>query len=130
MIEFINASCTITLNHNQSTTAHNKSSAEPLTAEDSLHSRSYSTTDLNSSNFALYSLGADPTENTVSQQFVGVFTAPLPRNGRLIFPRYVSARTCLATRCLVTGMVRTTEKTLLAVHHCYVCVFRSAFLIS
>jgi predicted phosphatase len=32
-------------------------------------------------NSALYSLGADPIQN-VSQQFVGVFTAPLPRIGR------------------------------------------------
>jgi hypothetical protein len=30
----------------------------------------------------LKQLCTDPTENTVSQQFVGVFTAPLPRNGR------------------------------------------------
>jgi hypothetical protein len=40
-------------------------------------------------NSALYSLGADPSENTVSQQFVWVFTAPLPRNGWLLLSRIV-----------------------------------------
>jgi hypothetical protein len=111
MIGVINTSFTIILNHNQFTTAHNKSSAEPLTAEDSLHYRSRSTTFLNSLptwNSALYSLGADPTENTVNQQFVGVFTAPLPRNRRPIVPRHASAGTCLATSCLAMGMARTT----------------------
>jgi hypothetical protein len=42
MIGFINTYFTITLNHNQFTTAHSKSSTEPLTAEDSLHSHSRS----------------------------------------------------------------------------------------
>jgi hypothetical protein len=35
----------------------------------------------------LYSLGEDPTENTAFNSsiiFVGVFTYPLPRNGRLL----------------------------------------------
>jgi hypothetical protein len=40
MIWLINTSFKITLNHNKFATAHNKSSAEPLSAEDSLHSRS------------------------------------------------------------------------------------------
>jgi hypothetical protein len=47
-IGFINTSLTITFNHNQFITAHNKSSAKPLTAEDLLHSHSCSTTLLNS----------------------------------------------------------------------------------
>jgi hypothetical protein len=91
MIGFINTSLTISLNHNQFTTAHNKSSAEPLTAEDSLHSHSRSTTILSSLltwNSALHSLGADPKENTVSQKFVGVFTALLPRYEGTIVPRH------------------------------------------
>jgi hypothetical protein len=110
MIGFTNTYFTITLLHNQFTTAHTKSSAELLTAEDSLHSRCRSTTLLNSAHlqFRLYSLGADPTENTVCEQIIGVFTAPLPRNGRPIVPRYASAGTCLATRCLAMGMAQTT----------------------
>jgi hypothetical protein len=40
---------------------------------------------------ALYSLWADPMENTVSQQFVGVLTAPLPSNEHPTVPRYASA---------------------------------------
>jgi hypothetical protein len=69
MVGIINTSFTITINHNQFTTAHNKSSAEPFTAEDSLHSRSRSMTDCSYNcqltwNSALYSLGADLTENT------------------------------------------------------------------
>jgi hypothetical protein len=69
MIGFIDTSFTITLNHNQFTTAHNKSSVKPLTAEDSLHSRSRSTAGSSYNcqltwNSALYSLGADITENT------------------------------------------------------------------
>jgi hypothetical protein len=63
----------------------------------------------------LYPLCTDPTENTVSQKFVGVFTAPLPRSGRPIVPRYASARACLATRCLAMIMARTTYKTILAI---------------
>jgi hypothetical protein len=47
MIGFINTYFTITHNHTQFIKAHNKSSAEPLTTEDSLHSRS--TTDCSES---------------------------------------------------------------------------------
>jgi hypothetical protein len=45
---------------------------------------------------------------TPSQQFIGVFTASLPRNGRPMFPRYASAGICLVTRCLAMDMARTT----------------------
>jgi hypothetical protein len=44
--------------------------------------------------YSLYSLEADPTENIVFQLFMGVFTAPWPRNRRPIAPRYTFAGTC------------------------------------
>jgi hypothetical protein len=53
-------------------------------------------------------------ENIVSQ-FVGLFTAPMPRNGGPIVPRYASAGMYLAARCLAMGVARTTYKTLLAI---------------
>jgi hypothetical protein len=45
MAGFVNTSFTVTLNLNQFTTAHNKSSAEYVNAEDALYSCSRSTTD-------------------------------------------------------------------------------------
>jgi hypothetical protein len=56
----------------------------------------------------LHSLGGNPTENTVSQQFVREFASPLSRNELPIVPRYDSAGTCLATRCLAMDITRTT----------------------
>jgi hypothetical protein len=72
-------------------------------------------------NSALYSRGADPTENTVSQQFVGVFTAPLSINKRHLLSRIVVrvtqqralyqesvfAGTCLSSRCVSTDLCPT-----------------------
>jgi hypothetical protein len=54
--------------------------------------------------YPLYSLEPDLTENTVPQQFVGVFTALLPRNGRPIVPRYASAGKFLLSRCPAAGV--------------------------
>jgi hypothetical protein len=112
MIAFINTSFTTTLNHN-------RSSAQPLTAVDSLHSRSCSTTDC-SLGTVLYNLWANPTENTVSQQVVRVFTVPLPRNGHPTVTQYAPAGMCLAI-----GMARITKRTRLAVPYCCVRVFRA-----
>jgi hypothetical protein len=94
-----------------------------LTAGDSLHSRSRSTTDY-SLGIPRYIASGRTPRKTLSQQFVGVFTNPLPRNGRPIIPRYASAGTCLATRCLAMGMARTTLRTLLAIPYCCTRVFR------
>jgi hypothetical protein len=41
-----------------------------------------------------YIHSAPTPRKTLSQQFVGVFTAPPPSNGRLIVPRYASAGMC------------------------------------
>jgi hypothetical protein len=52
----------------------------------------------------LYSLGADPTENTafnISSFVVGVFTDPLPRNGRLLI-HLLHSNGC--ARCLFQGL--------------------------
>jgi hypothetical protein len=76
-------------------------------------------------NSVLYSLETDPTENTVSQQFVGVFTAPLSRKRRPIVPRCAFAGTCLPVRCLVMGTARTTQKALLTIPYCCARVFRA-----
>jgi hypothetical protein len=57
-------------------------------------------------NSAIYSLRGDPMENTVSQQVAGQFSAPLPRNGRRIFPRYFSAGRCLASCFLSMSIMR------------------------
>jgi hypothetical protein len=56
---------------------------------------------------SLYSLGATPTENMLSKQFLyfnrGVFTSPLHRNGSssIVPCEFVAAGMCLPSRCLV-----------------------------
>jgi hypothetical protein len=84
MIGFINTSFTITLNHNEFTTTHNQSSAEPLTAEDSLHSHSRYTTDfcsqVKSSHIAT---DGQSVSQSVSQSWMGLMTRYL-----LLFDSY------------------------------------------
>jgi hypothetical protein len=51
----------------------------------------------------------------MSQQFISMFTAPLPRNGHPIVPQYISAGTCLLSHCLAVDLARTMWKTILAI---------------
>jgi hypothetical protein len=114
-LDLLTASLTITLNHNQS-------SAEPFFLDcrglAPFSFLFYHSDWLLTWNSALYSLEADPTENTVSQKFVGVFTAPLPRNGRpllssivvritqqrAVYQESVSAGTCSSSRWLAMNL--------------------------
>jgi hypothetical protein len=94
---------TTSLNHSQFATAHNKSLAEPLTAEDWLRSRS-ATDSLyfsvllelqlrNSTHF----LSTDPTENTYILECM--FIGPLPSNGRPVVDSVIPGM-FLPSRCL------------------------------
>jgi hypothetical protein len=99
--DLLTPSFTITLYHNKFTTAHNKSSAEPLTAENSLHSRSRSTTDFCSVDFLPDNSSARTPRKTLFFCFQEcVFIGRLPSNGYRSVVESVTPGLCLPSRCI------------------------------
>jgi hypothetical protein len=85
-----------------------------LTAKDSLHSRSRSTTD-----FILfcttYVMSSRTQRKHMFYCWQSLFTSPLRSNICYTFLAFASEGMCLATRCLAMGMGRTRQKTFLAI---------------
>jgi hypothetical protein len=104
-LDLLTPSFTISHNHNrlQKLTISFQPNPFSLTAEDSPPFISRSTPPLILV-YTPYMVSKRTPPKTPSQQFEVVFTAPLCRNGRPIFPRYASSGTWLPFRWPATGL--------------------------